>query len=107
MSFDVYFPAESINETFDTLSAQAVFKTGSAWNWTAQQSWPAYTAEQLEDDADVPGFKKLHIEIDMNNFKISGEDGEIAATIADITPIMAVVPCLAGNTSGYKRRYLP
>ena len=102
MSFDVYFPAESINETFDTLSAQAVFKTGSAWNWTAQQSWPAYTAEQLEDDADVPGFKKLHIEIDMNNFKISGEDGEIAATIADITPIMAVVPCLAGNTSGYK-----
>ena len=102
MSFDVYLPAESINETFDTLSAQAVFKTGSAWNWTAQQSWPAYTAEQLEDDADVPGFKKLHIEIDMNNFKISGEDGEIAATIADITPIMAVVPCLAGNTSGYK-----
>ena len=103
MSFDVYFPTDSIGDDFGTMKAQAILKTGDNWNWTEQQSWPEYTLAKMVEDANIVGYKKFHIVINMDNFKISQSENKVVeGTIADITPIRAVIPCLAGATSKYK-----
>lgn len=99
MSYDVYFPSESIGETFGKIKAQAAFKSGdNGTKWVSQQSWPDCGKEDLEEDEKVPGFKKFHVEIDIDNLK----DGESDYPIDQLTPLHAVIPCLAGEKNPYK-----
>lgn len=104
MSYDVYFPAASVTaESFNTIKAQATVASGSAWAWATQKTWPEITVETLEDDAEVPNFKKAHVEIDMNDLQVW--DNELKDNkpypFDQITPIHAVIPCLAGAGSTY------
>ncbi len=99
MSYDVYFPSESIGETFGKIKARAAFKSGdNGTKWVSQQSWPDCGKEDLEEDEKVPGFKKFHVEIDIDNLK----DGESDYPIDQLTPLHAVIPCLAGEKNPYK-----
>lgn len=98
MSFDVYIPSEKVDSSIGTMKAQAVVKCGSNWDWTTQQSGPAYGETNFTEAQEAPGYKKLHISIDMNDFKDSKGN---AKTIKDIIPLYAVIPCLAGDTSTY------
>ncbi len=97
MSYDVYFPVDKIGDSFVSMKAQAVLKSGSDWKWISQKSWPEFQAADLIDDANVPGYKKAHVQIDMDNFEANGE----AYPFDQITPIQAVIPCLAGSGSKY------
>ena len=97
MSYDVYFPVDKIGDSFVSMKAQAVLKSGSDWKWISQKSWPEFQAADLIDDANVPGYKKAHVQIDMDNFEANGE----AYPFEQITPIQAVIPCLAGSGSKY------
>lgn len=102
MSFDVYVP-ESNLENFGTMKAQAALKSGTDWTWITQKSWPEYTAETLETDENVPGYKKMHFSIDMNDFQTwdSAAGSNVDYKFEEITPIHAIIPCLAGDTSAY------
>lgn len=100
MSYDVYFPETSVTENFKTIKAQAALKVGEDWTWVDQRSWPAITADTLID-SDVDGYKKFHVEIDMNNFQTWDGSGNVDYPFADITPIKTVIPCLGGDSSGY------
>ncbi len=102
MSYDVYFPETSVTENFKTIKAQAALKVGEGWTWIDQKSWPAITADTLTD-SDVDGYKKFHVEIDMNNFQTwdGSADANVDYPFADITPIKTVIPCLGGDVSGY------
>lgn len=104
MTYDVYFPEESIDDDFGTMKAQAAVKTGNQWDWVAQKSWPAFTTDDFTADDTVPGYKKLTVSIDMYDLqKWDNDKGDnVPFDLADITPIKAVVPCLAGDTSAYK-----
>lgn len=99
MSYDVYFPSSSVSDsdTFGTVKAQGVLKSGESWTWINETACPPFTYSDLTEDNALPDYKKLHIELDMKNFKI----GEENATLADIIPMKAVIPCLAGDTSRY------
>ena len=104
MSYDVYFPTASVTaESFDMIKAQATVASGSTWAWATQKTWPEIKAETLEDDAEVPNFKKAHVEIDMNDLQVW--DNELKDNkpypFDQITPIHAVIPCLAGAGSTY------
>ncbi len=104
MSYDIYFPSASVAaESFDMMKAQATVASGSAWDWATQKTWPEIKIDTLEDDANVPDFKKAHIEIDMDNLQVW--DGELndnkPYSFDKITPIQAVIPCLAGSGSKY------
>ncbi len=104
MSYDIYFPSASVAaESFDMMKAQATVASGSAWDWATQKTWPEIKIDTLEDDANVPDFKKAHIEIDMDNLQVW--DGELNDNkpypFDKITPIQAVIPCLAGSGSKY------
>lgn len=102
MSYDVYFPEASITENFKTIKAQAALKVGEHWTWVDQRSWPEITADTLTDSG-IEGYKKFHVEIDMNDFQTydntTGQN--VDYPFADITPIRTVIPCLGGDTSGY------
>lgn len=100
MSYDVYFPETSVTENFKTIKAQAALKVGEGWTWIDQKSWPAITADTLTD-SDVDGYKKFHVEIDMNNFQTWDGSANVDYPFADITPIQTVIPCLGGDVSGY------
>lgn len=105
MSYDVYFPAASVAaESFDMFKAQATIACGSAWDWATQKTWPEIKSAELQDDVDVPGFKKAHVEIDMNDFQTWDSDLEVNKPypFENITPIQAVIPCLAGSGSTYE-----
>lgn len=105
MSYDLYFPEDSVGEDFGTMTPQAALKSGDGWTWITQKSWPQYpdAANPWKTDEKVPGYKVLHVAIDMNDFQTYVEGtGDVAYEFADITPIQAVIPCLAGNTSTYK-----
>ena len=67
------FPADKIGDSFVSMKAQAVLKSGSDWKWISQKSWPEFQAADLIDDANVPGYKKAHVQIDMDNFEANGE----------------------------------
>lgn len=98
MSFDVYIPSGKADSDIKTMKAQAVVKCGPDWAWTTQQSWPSYTEADFTDAEEAPGYKKVHISIDLNDFKdVEGN----SKTIADIIPLYAVIPCFAGDTSAY------
>ncbi|MDE5718289.1 MAG: hypothetical protein K2I53_11885 [Lachnospiraceae bacterium] len=105
MSYDIYFPADSVKaESFDIFKAQATIACGSAWDWATQKSWPEIKAAELQEDADVPGFKKAHVEIDMKDFQTwddATQDNK-PYPFEDITPIQAVIPCFAGSGSTYE-----
>ena len=98
MSYDVYFPADKIGDSFGSMKAQAVLKSGADWKWVSQKSWPEFTVSDLTEDENVPGYKKAHVQIDMNNFESDGE----AYPFDQITPIQAVIPCFAGAGSAYQ-----
>ena len=100
MSYDVYFPETSVTENFKTIKAQAALKVGEDGTWIDQKSWPAITADTLTD-SDVDGYKKFHVEIDMNNFQTWDGSANVDYPFADITPIQTVIPCLGGDVSGY------
>lgn len=105
MSYDIYFPAAAVTaESFDIFKAQAAISCGSAWDWATQKSWPEIKAAELQDDAGVPGFKKAHVQIDMSDFQTWDNDlGDNKPYPFDkITPINAVIPCLAGSGSRYE-----
>lgn len=97
MSYDVYFPTAQIGDNFDSMKAQAVLKSGADWTWTAAKAIPAFQSTDLTEDEAVPNYKKLHVKIDMTDFEAGGE----TCSIEDITPIQAVLPCLAGAGSSY------
>ncbi|MDE7321210.1 MAG: hypothetical protein K2N73_00520 [Lachnospiraceae bacterium] len=105
MSYDVYFPSESVTGgeggTFDSMKAQAALKSGAGETWVSQKSWPEFKAETLVEDAKVPGFKKAHIVIEMNDFETWDGSGNVAYPFEQITPIKAVIPCFAGAGSTY------
>lgn len=104
MCYDIYFPEANVTaESFDIFKAQATIACGSAWDWATQKSWPEIKAAELQDDADVPGFKKAHVQIDMSDFQMWDNDlGDNKPYPFDkITPINAVIPCLAGSGSRY------
>ncbi len=105
MSYDVYFPEESVaggeGGTFDSIKAQAALKSGADGTWVSQKSWPEFKAETLVEDTNVPGFKKAHIVIDMDNFETWNGSANEAYPFEQITPIQAVIPCLAGSGSTY------
>ncbi|MDE7359328.1 MAG: hypothetical protein K2N39_07885 [Lachnospiraceae bacterium] len=105
MSYDIYFPADSVKaESFDMFKAQATIACGSAWEWATQKSWPEIKAAELQNDADVPGFKKAHVEIDMKDFQTWDDnlgDNKVYP-FENITPIQAVIPCFAGSGSTYE-----
>ncbi len=101
MSYDVYFPSDSVTSTFDSMKAQAVLKSGADGTWVSQKSWPEFKAETLVADAKVPGFKKAHIVIDMDDFETWNGTGNVAYPFERITPIQAVIPCFAGSGSTY------
>ncbi len=98
MSYDVYFPADKIGDSFGSMKAQAALKSGTDWKWVSQKSWPEFTVSDLTEDENVPGYKKAHVQIDMNNFESDGE----AYPFDQITPIQAVIPCFAGAGSAYQ-----
>lgn len=98
MGFDVYFPEDSVGEGFEKFKAQAVLKSGDGWKWTQAKKIPEYSVTELKGDADVPGYKKLHVRIDMTEFE---SDDEVLQP-NQVTPIMAVIPCLAGAGSSYQ-----
>ena len=50
MSYDVYFPVDKIGDSFVSMKAQAVLKSGSDWKWISQKSWPEFQAADLIDD---------------------------------------------------------
>lgn len=100
MSYDVYFPETSVTENFKTIKAQAALKVGANWTWVDQKSWPAITAEKLTDSG-IEGYKKFHVEIDMNDFQTWDGSGNVDYPFKDITPIQTVIPCLGGDVSGY------
>lgn len=105
MSYDIYFPADSVKEgSFDMFKAQATIACGSAWDWATQKSWPEIKAAELQDDADVPGYKKAHVEIDMSDFQTWDNDlgDNKPYPFENITPINAVIPCFAGAGSTYE-----
>lgn len=105
MSYDIYFPAASVaTEGFDMFKTQATIACGSEWVWATQKTWPEIKAAELQDDADVPGFKKAHVEIDMKDFQTYDNDlkDNKPYPFEDITPIQAVIPCLAGAGSTYE-----
>ncbi|MDE7185829.1 MAG: hypothetical protein K2O40_15500, partial [Lachnospiraceae bacterium] len=98
MSYDVYFPTDKVGESFDSMKAQAALKSGADWKWVSQKSWPEFKASDLKEDVNVPGYKKAHVQIDMNDFEADGE----AYPFDEITPIQAVIPCFAGAGSSYQ-----
>ncbi|MCI8973937.1 MAG: hypothetical protein HFH79_10170 [Lachnospiraceae bacterium] len=98
MGFDVYFPEDSVGEGFGKFKAQAVLKSGDGWKWTQAKNIPEYSVTELKGDADVPGYKKLYVRIDMTEF----ESGDEVLQPNQVTPIMAVIPCLAGAGSSYQ-----
>lgn len=102
MSFDVYVPDNNL-DNFGTMKAQAALKSGDSWTWVTQKSWPQFTAETLETDENVSGYKKMHFSIDMNDFQTwdSAAGSNVDYKFEDITPIQAIIPCLAGDTSTY------
>ncbi len=97
MSYDVYFPTDQVGDGFDSMKAQAVLKSGAGWTWTAAKTIPAFRSTDLTEDEAAPNYKKLHVKIDMTDF----EAGDAACSLEDITPIQAVLPCLAGAGSSY------
>nr|MDE6363534.1 hypothetical protein [Lachnospiraceae bacterium] len=104
MSYDLYFPAESVGEDFGVMTPMAALKSGENWTWITQKSWPSYPDDtnQWSTDDQVTGYKVFHVEIDMNDFETWDGSGNVAYPFEQITPIKAVIPCLAGNTSKYK-----
>ncbi len=98
MSYDVYFPADNIGDSFVSMKAQAVLKSGVDWKWISQKSWPAFGIADLTEDVNVPGYKKAHVQIDMDNFEADNKP----YPFDKITPIQAVIPCLAGAGSSYQ-----
>lgn len=88
MGFDVYFPEDSVGEGFGKFKAQAVLKSGDGWKWTQAKNIPEYSVTELKGDADVPGYKKLYVRIDMTEF----ESGDEVLQPNQVTPIMAVIP---------------
>ncbi len=99
MSFDVYIPAEKADSNIKTMKAQAVVKCGADWAWTTQQTWLSYTETDFQDAEEAPGYKKVHVSIDLDDFKDTEGNNK---TIADIIPLYAVIPCFAGDTSAYE-----
>lgn len=100
MSYDVYFPETSVTENFKKIKAQAALKVGADWTWVDQKSWPEITAEKLTDSG-IEGYKKFHVEIDMNDFQTWDGSANVDYPFKDITPIKTVIPCLGGDVSGY------
>lgn len=100
MSYDVYFPEASITDDFGTIKAQAAIKVGADWTWITQKSWPSVTKEQLTDSG-ISGYKAFHVEIDMDDFQTWNGSANEDWPFENITPIKTVIPCLAGDTSGY------
>ncbi|MDE7477555.1 MAG: glycoside hydrolase family 26 protein, partial [Lachnospiraceae bacterium] len=98
MSYDVYFPVDKMTEDFKSVKAQAVLKSGENWKWVSQRSWPEFKADDMQEDENVSGYKKIHVEINMNDFEADGKD----YPFEQITPIKAVIPCLAGVNSAYE-----
>ncbi|MBD5502417.1 MAG: hypothetical protein HDR09_20580 [Lachnospiraceae bacterium] len=98
MSYDIYFPKDSAGENFDSMKAQAALKCGANWKWVSQKSWPEFKTTDLKEDANVPGYQKIHVQIDMSDFAYNGED----YPFENITPIQAVIPCFAGSGSTYE-----
>ena len=52
----------------------------------------------MTEDVNVPGYKKAHVQIDMDNFEADNKP----YPFDKITPIQAVIPCLAGAGSSYQ-----
>ena len=98
MSYDVYFPKASVGDNFDSMKAQAVLKCGEGWKWVSQKSWPEFKTTNLKEDENVPGYQKIHVQIDMSDFEADGAE----YPFEQITPIQAVVPCFAGSGSTYE-----
>ena len=69
MSYDVYFPADNIGDSFVSMKAQAVLKSGVDWKWISQKSWPAFGIADLTEDVNVPGYKKAHVQIDIDIYE--------------------------------------
>ena len=98
MSYDIYFPKDSAGENFDSMKAQAALKCGEGWKWVSQKSWPEFKTIDLKEDENVPGYQKIHVQIDMSNFEADGA----TYPFENITPIQAVIPCFAGSGSTYE-----
>lgn len=52
----------------------------------------------------MDGYKVFHVEVNMNAFKTWDNDkqDDVDYAFSDITPIKAVIPCLAGKSSKIK-----
>ena len=98
MSYDVYFPTNKVGEGFDSMKAQAALKCGEDGKWVSQRSWPEFKTTDLKEDENVPGYQKVHVQIDMSDFAYNDED----YSFENITPIQAVIPCFAGSYSSYE-----
>ncbi len=61
-----------------------------------------FQAADLIDDANVPGYKKAHVQIDMDNFEANGE----AYPFDQITPIQAVIPALQVQAASTVETYI-
>ena len=104
MSYDVYFPADKVETGFDSMKAQAALSCGSSWTWASAKSIPEYRTTDLVEDESVPGYKKVHVEINMTDFETWDKEAGANKPYAfeDITPIQAVIPCFAGSGSTYE-----
>ncbi|MDE7479106.1 MAG: glycoside hydrolase family 26 protein, partial [Lachnospiraceae bacterium] len=104
MSYDVYFPTASVGDNFGAMKAQAALSCGSDWTWVSQKSWPEFKADGLTEDTNVPGYKKVHVEINMNDFETWDNEAGVSKPYPfdKITPIQAVIPCFAGANSSYQ-----
>ena len=105
MSYDVYFPEDKIGTSFDSMKAQAALISGTGEGaWVTAKTIPELKTIDLEEDTDVPGFKKAHIEIDMNDLETWDSETEknVPYPFDKITPVQAVIPCFVGAGSTYE-----
>ena len=110
MSYDVYFPNDRLPEAetgvgFDSMKAQAALSSGTGTGtWVTEKHIPELKTTNLVEDTNVPGYKKVHIEIDMNDLETwDNETGKnIPYPFDQITPIHAVIPCFVGSGSTYE-----
>ncbi|MDE7132763.1 MAG: glycoside hydrolase family 26 protein [Lachnospiraceae bacterium] len=85
------------------MKAQAALSCGE-WTWASAKLIPEFKTTDLTEDENVPGYKKVHVEIDMTEFETW--DNTAGANkpypFEQITPIKAVIPCFAGSGSTYE-----
>ena len=107
MSYDVYLPESVVDsmtaDDFGTMKGKATVEVGSGWTWVNDTEYPEFKLADLEDDEAVPGYKKFHVSIDMDDLVTwdSNKGANVEWPFEDITPIQAVRPTFAGDISHY------